>query len=70
VTTVLVVVETADDAFLGTVEEVGISTPDHTLILRNGFRGHPRYIPIREVERITRADKHPNVVFLNTPSPV
>ena len=59
----LVVVETEDDAFIGTVEEVGIATPDHTLILRTGYVGHPRYIPIHEVVRIVRADEHPDVVI-------
>lgn len=60
---VLVVVETADDIFLGTVEEVGIYTPDHTLIIRNGYVGHPRYVPAPEVVSIVRADQHPDVVF-------
>lgn len=38
------VVETEDDQFLGTVEVV-----DQTVVIRNGFRGHPVTVDISDI---------------------
>lgn len=52
----LVVVETDEDAFLGTAEFT-----DSWLVLRNGYVGRPTLIAPEEVRRITPAFEHPDV---------
>ena len=54
----LVVVETEDDAFLGFVEKRG-----EDIIIRNGYVGRPNIVPLSEVDSITPADQHPDVVL-------
>jgi hypothetical protein len=49
----LVVVETEDDAWLGTAEAV-----DGHLVIRSGFRGHPVLVPLEDVERLSLASEH------------
>lgn len=61
---ILLVVETEDDAFIGTVEERDIATPDHVLVIRTGYVGAPNVVPVSEVTRICRAERHPDVVLL------
>ena len=56
---VLMVIETEDEAYVGTIE-----IRAETVVVRDGFVGHPRYIPYEEVLSITRADLHPDVVLL------
>jgi hypothetical protein len=53
----LLVVETDDDAFLGTVE-VGPGT----LTVRSGYVGRPVLLNPEEVVSITPADEHDDVV--------
>ena len=48
----LLVVESEDDAWIGTAEVVG-----DLLIIRSGFRGHPVLLPLEDVRRITPADE-------------
>lgn len=49
----LMVVETEDDWFLGTVEVAG-----ETLIVRSGFVGRPVVLAVEEVLRIVPAAEH------------
>lgn len=51
------VVDTVDNAYLGTIEHSG-----DNLIVRTGLRGHPAVVPVEDVETITWADGHPDVV--------
>lgn len=48
----LLVVETDDDRFLGTVEVLG-----EALIVRSGFRGHPVVLRHEDVMRVTLASE-------------
>lgn len=47
----VLVVETDDDRYLGTVE-----VRDGTLVVRSGFRGHPVVLPAESVVRLYPAD--------------
>lgn len=51
----IVVVETEDDAFLGTAEVI-----DGCVIVRNGYVGRPVVIPLQMVHRVMPADEHPD----------
>jgi hypothetical protein len=53
----IVVVETDDEQFLGTCE-----IHDGHAIVRSGYVGRPVMIALDEVEAITPADLHPDVV--------
>jgi hypothetical protein len=57
-TPVLVVVETADNAYVGTTV---IDNDTNTLFIHTGFAGHPVALPLEEVESITPASRHPLV---------
>lgn len=50
------VVETADDVFLGTVE-----LANDLVIVRSGYVGRPVTLPADQVVRITPATEHPDV---------
>lgn len=52
----IVVVETEDDAYLGTAEVM-----DGHLVVRSGFRGHPVVLPLAEVQSVIPAQGHPDV---------
>jgi hypothetical protein len=52
----LLVVETDDDAYIGTVEVVG-----DALVVRSGYVGRPWVVPRHEVCEITSAADHPLV---------
>jgi hypothetical protein len=52
----LLVIETDDDAYLGTAEVVG-----DTLVVRNGYVGRPTVVPRQEVRHVTPAGEHPLV---------
>lgn len=58
----LVVVETEDDWFLGTVEVAG-----ETLIVRSGFVGRPVVLAVEEVVRIVPAAEHLDEEDLESP---
>ena len=49
----LVVVETEDDQFLGTAQVV-----DDCLVIRPGYVGRPRRVPVADVIRVTLASEH------------
>ena len=52
----LMVVETDDDLFLGTVEVRG-----DALVIRDGFVGRPTLVDINDVVGLTLAYEHPDV---------
>jgi hypothetical protein len=52
----LLVVETEDDAWIGTVE-----VTEDALVVRTGLRGHPAVVPLEDVERIIPATESPDV---------
>lgn len=52
----LLVVESEDDAWIGTAEVV-----DTSLVIRSGFRGHPVVVPLEDVEGITLASERDDV---------
>ena len=52
----VVVVETEDDAYLGTAE-----VQDGHLVVRSGHRGHPVVLLLSEVLSVIPAQGHPDV---------
>jgi hypothetical protein len=52
----LVVVETQDDALLGTAEVV-----DGYLVIRSGYVGRPTVVALEDVEGVSLASSHPDV---------
>lgn len=48
------VVETADDAFLGTIEFV-----EGGIVVRNGYVGRPVFVEQASLVRVLPADEHP-----------
>ncbi len=52
----LMVVETDDDLFLGTVEVRG-----DALVIRDGFVGRPTLVDVNDVVGLTLAYEHPDV---------
>jgi hypothetical protein len=52
----LMVVETEDNVWLGTVKREG-----ETLTIYTGFAGRPKVLHLDEVECMTPADEHPDV---------
>jgi hypothetical protein len=54
----LYVVETSDDIFVGTIEFV-----QDAVVVRSGFAGHPQVVDADDIERVTLAEQHPDVVF-------
>lgn len=59
----LLVVETDDDIYLGTVIDENRGTPEHMVVISNGLRGRPIRVPAETVQSIVRADLHPDVEF-------
>jgi hypothetical protein len=53
----IVVVETDQDAFLGTAEVHG-----GNIIVRNGYVGRPVVIALPRVQRVTPAEEHPDTL--------
>lgn len=54
----LYVIETDDDAFVGTIEFV-----EGGVLIRDGFVGRPRLIEAIDLVSLTPALQHPDVVF-------
>jgi hypothetical protein len=53
----LLVIETEDDIFLGAVFVKG-----NKVTLRTGYRGRPKVLDLDEIESVTLASEHPDVV--------
>lgn len=51
------IVETEDDIFLGLIELVS-----NGVIIRNGFRGHPKRVYAEDIVQMYPAHMHPAVV--------
>jgi hypothetical protein len=50
-------VETEDNQYLGTIECTG-----EALVVRTGYRGHPRRVHVEDVVALILATEHPEVI--------